>query len=188
MIVLILRNSEEEKVLTLDAGADDCMVKPFSVQELLARVRALLRRAGSTEDPQTFESRDLKIDFDRRVVSVRGARIRLTPKEFELLRFLVANKGKALRHRRLLQTIWGPNYGDERQYLRVFISQLRKKIEPNPSQPVGRVQIRNTFDAMIAGEETSWKARLMRAARRRKRGTRGFRQPKVTSPWPGSVK
>jgi two-component system, OmpR family, KDP operon response regulator KdpE len=136
MIVLILRNSEEEKVLTLDAGADDCMVKPFSVQELLARVRALLRRAGSTEDPQTFESRDLKIDFDRRVVSVRGARIRLTPKEFELLRFLVANKGKALRHRRLLQTIWGPNYGDERQYLRVFISQLRKKIEPNPSQPL----------------------------------------------------
>ena len=136
MIVLMLRNSEQEKVGTLDAGADDCMVKPFSVQELLARVRALLRRARSAEGPQIFESGELKIDFDRRTVSVRGARIRLTPKEFELLRFLVANKGKALRHRRLLQAIWGPNYGDERQYLRVFIRQLRKKIETNPGRPL----------------------------------------------------
>jgi two-component system, OmpR family, KDP operon response regulator KdpE len=107
MIVLMLQNSEQEKVVTLDAGADDCMLKPFSVQELLARVRALLRRVGPTENPRTFESGDLKIDFDRRMVSVRGAKIRLTPKEFELLRFLVANKGKALRHRRLLQAILG---------------------------------------------------------------------------------
>jgi two-component system, OmpR family, KDP operon response regulator KdpE len=136
MIVIMLRNSEQEKVVTLDAGADDCMVKPFSVEELLARVRALLRRTGSTENPRAFESRGLKIDFDRRLVSVRGSRIRLTPKQFELLRFLVANQGKALRHRRLLQAVWGPNCCEERQYLRVLISQLRKKIEPNPSRPL----------------------------------------------------
>ena len=113
--------------MTLDAGADDCVVTPFCVQELLARVRALLRRAGSTENARTFECGGLKIDFDLRTVFVRGATIRLTPKEFELLRFLVANKGKPLRHRKLLQAIWGPNFGEERQYLRVFISQLRKK-------------------------------------------------------------
>jgi len=136
IIVLTSRNSAQEKVMALDAGADDCVVTPFCLQELLARVRALLRRAGSTENPRTFESGGLKIDFDQRTVSVRGATIRLTPKEFELLRFLVANKGKPLRHRRLLQAIWGSNYGDERQYLRVFISQLRKKIEPNPGQPL----------------------------------------------------
>ena len=135
MIVLMFAKREEEKVVTLDAGADDCMVKPFSVQELLARVRALLRRAPSPENPRTFESGELKIDFDRRAVFVRGARTRLTPKEFELLQLLVANKGRPLRHRRLLQAIWSPNSCDERQYLRVFISQLRKKIEPDPSRP-----------------------------------------------------
>jgi DNA-binding response OmpR family regulator len=102
MIVLMLAKSEQEKVVTLDAGADDCMVKPFSVQELLARVRALLRRAPSPGNPPTFESGELKIDFDRRAVFVRGARTRLTPKEFELLQLLVANKGRPLRHRRLL--------------------------------------------------------------------------------------
>jgi two-component system KDP operon response regulator KdpE len=112
------------------------MVKPFSVQELLARVRAILRRAESRENLRTFESGELKIDFDRRTVSVRGVRIRLTPKEFELLRFLVANKGKVLRHRSLLQAIWGSHYADERQYLRVYISQVRKKIEPDPSRPL----------------------------------------------------
>jgi two-component system, OmpR family, KDP operon response regulator KdpE len=136
IIVLISSDTELEKVTALDAGADDCVVTPFCVQELLARVRALLRRAGFTENPRTFESGGLRIDFDQRTVSVRGTTIRLTPKEFELLRILVANRGKPLRHRRLLQAIWGSNYGDERQYLRVFISQLRKKIEPDPSRPV----------------------------------------------------
>ena|SRR6202035_2706531 len=90
---------------------------------------------GLTENPRTFQSGELKIDFDRRAVFVRGARTRLTPKEFELLQLLVANKGRPLRHRTLLQTIWGPNSCDERQYLRVFISQLRKKIEPNFRRP-----------------------------------------------------
>jgi two-component system, OmpR family, KDP operon response regulator KdpE len=136
MIVLLLPKSEQKKVEMLDAGADDCMVSPFSVKELMARVRALLRRVEQTENPETFESGELKIDFERRNVSVRGARVRLTPKEFELLRFLVANKGKPLRHRSLLRAIWGPNCCEERQYLRVFISQLRKKIEPDPSRPL----------------------------------------------------
>jgi two-component system KDP operon response regulator KdpE len=136
MIVLLLPKNQQKKVGILDAGADDCMVSPFSVKELLARVRALLRRVGQTENPETFESGEFKIDFERRIVSVRGARVRLTPKEFELLRFLVANKGKALRHRSLLKAIWGPNCCEERQYLRVFISQLRKKIEPDPSRPL----------------------------------------------------
>ncbi|MGA9511818.1 MAG: response regulator transcription factor [Candidatus Sulfotelmatobacter sp.] len=122
--------------MALDAGADDCVVTPSCVQELLARVRALLRRAGPTENPATFECGGLKIDFDLRTVFVRGATIHLTPKEFELLRFLVANKGKPLRHRKLVHAIWGSNYGDERQCLRIFISQLRKKIEPDPSRPL----------------------------------------------------
>jgi two-component system, OmpR family, KDP operon response regulator KdpE len=136
MIVFLLPKTEQDKAVILDAGADDCMVSPFSAKELLARVRALLRRVVQTENPETFESGELKIDFERRIVSVRGARVRLTPKEFELLRFLVANKGKLLRHRSLLQAIWGPTCCEERQYLRVFISQLRKKIEPDPSRPL----------------------------------------------------
>lgn len=104
MIVLMLAKSEQDKVVTLDAGADDCMVKPFSVQELLARVRPFAACA-SPENPRTFESGELKVDFDRRAVFVRGARTRLTPKEFELLQLLVARKGRPLRHRRLLQAI-----------------------------------------------------------------------------------
>lgn len=135
LIMLSTRNIEWEKVLALNAGADDYLIKPFGVQELLARIRAVLRRAGATEHPPTFESRELKIDFERRTVFVRGERTRLTPKEFELLRCLVANQGKSLRHRKLLQAIWGPGYGNETEYLRVFVYQLRKKIERDPSQP-----------------------------------------------------
>jgi two-component system KDP operon response regulator KdpE len=135
IIVLAARDTERDKVIVLDAGADDYLVKPFGMQELLARIRSILRRAGSTKGLPNFECSELTIDFERRVVFVRGKRIRLTPKEFELLRLLVANQGKPLRHRRLLQAIWGPDYGDETEYLRVFIAQLRKKIEVDPSQP-----------------------------------------------------
>jgi two-component system KDP operon response regulator KdpE len=135
IIVLTARNIERDKVMALDAGADDYVVKPFGVQELFARIRAALRRAASAKNLPGFESSQLKIDFERRTVFVRGERTHLTPKEFELLRLLVTNQGKPLRHRRLLQAIWGPDYGDETEYLRVFISQLRKKIELNPSQP-----------------------------------------------------
>src|SRR6267143_862330 len=117
------------------AGADDYVVKPFSMEELLARIRAALRRTSSGEPIPTYVSSDLEIDFERRKLLVQGRPVRLTPKEFDLLRHLVANQGKPLEHRRLLQAVWGPDYGNETEYLRVFINQLRKKIEPDPSHP-----------------------------------------------------
>lgn len=135
IIMLTVRNSERDKVQALDAGADDYVVKPFGVEELLARIRAALRRVAPAESVPPFLSSDLKIDFEKRSVSVKGKPVRLTPKEFELLRQLVANQGKAIAHRRLLQAVWGPDYGEETEYLRVFINQLRKKIEPDPRNP-----------------------------------------------------
>lgn len=135
IIMLTVRNSEHDKVEALDAGADDYVVKPFGAEELMARVRAALRRAAPAESLPPFVSPDLKIDFEKRLVLVKGEPVRLTPKEFELLRHLVVNKGKALSHRRLLQAVWGPDYGEETEYLRVFINQLRKKIEPEPHHP-----------------------------------------------------
>lgn len=135
IIMLTVRNTERDKVQALDAGADDYVVKPFGAEELMARIRAALRRAAPAEALPPFVSSDLKIDFDRRAVTVEGNSVRLTPKEFDLLRQLVANQGKSLGHRRLLQAVWGPDYGDEMEYLRVFINQLRKKIEPDPRHP-----------------------------------------------------
>jgi two-component system KDP operon response regulator KdpE len=135
IIMLTVRNSEHDKVLALDAGADDYVVKPFSIEELLARIRAALRRTSSAEPVANFVSSDLEIDFERRKVLVQGRPVRLTPKEFELLRHLVTSQGKPLEHRRLLQAVWGPDYGNETEYLRVFINQLRKKIEPDPAHP-----------------------------------------------------
>ena len=135
IIMLTVRNTERDKVQALDTGADDYVVKPFGSEELMARIRAALRRAAPAEAIPPFVSTDLKIDFEKRAVTVRGHLVRLTPKEFELLRQLVANQGKALSHRRLLQAVWGPDYGDETEYLRVFINQLRKKIEPDPHHP-----------------------------------------------------
>jgi two-component system KDP operon response regulator KdpE len=135
IIMLTVRNTERDKVQALDAGADDYVVKPFGAQELLARIRAALRRSAPEEASPAFLSEDLKIDFAKRAVTLQGNPIRLTPKEFELLRHLVANQGKALSHRRLLQAVWGPDYGEETEYLRVFINQLRKKIEPDPRHP-----------------------------------------------------
>jgi two-component system KDP operon response regulator KdpE len=135
IIMLTVRNSERDKVQALDAGADDYITKPFGAEEFMARVRAALRRAAPAEYPPPFVSSDLKIDFEKRSVVVKGKPVRLTPTEFELLRHLVANQGKALPHRRLLQAVWGPDYGDETEYLRVFINQLRKKIEPEPRHP-----------------------------------------------------
>ena len=135
IIMLTIRNSERDKVQALDAGADDYVVKPFGVQELMARIRAALRRSAPGDATPAFVRDDLKIDFDKRVVTVKNNPVRLTPKEFELLRHLVANQGKTLGHRRLLQAVWGPDYGEETEYLRVFINQLRKKIEPDPHKP-----------------------------------------------------
>jgi two-component system KDP operon response regulator KdpE len=135
IIMLTVRGAERDKVLALDAGADDYVVKPFGMQELLARIRASLRRALPPDRLPRFISKNLDIDFEARRVIVRGREVHLTPKEFELLRQLVANQGKALTHRRLLQAVWGPDYGDEPEYLRVTINQLRKKIEPQPAHP-----------------------------------------------------
>jgi two-component system KDP operon response regulator KdpE len=135
IIMLTVRNTEHDKVLALDAGADDYVVKPFSIEELLARIRAALRRTSSAEPVANYVSTDLEIDFERRRVLVQGRPVRLTPKEFELLRHLVTSEGKPLEHRRLLQAVWGPDYGNETEYLRVFINQLRKKIEPDPAHP-----------------------------------------------------
>jgi len=135
IIMLTVRGTEHDKVQALDAGADDYVVKPFGSEELMARIRAGLRRAASTETLPPFVSSELRIDFEKRSVTLKGEAVRLTPKEFELLRHLVANQGKAQGHRRLLQAVWGPDYGEETEYLRVFINQLRKKIEPDPKKP-----------------------------------------------------
>lgn len=135
IIMLTVRSGERDKVLALDAGADDYVVKPFSMQELLARLRAALRRVKPSDELPAFVSKELSIDFEARRVTVRGREVHLTPREFDLLRQLVANQGRPLTHRRLLQAVWGPDYGDEPAYLRVTINQLRKKIEPDPAQP-----------------------------------------------------
>src|SRR5262245_40347186 len=137
IVVLTVRHEEEEKVEVLDAGADDYVTKPFGKQELLARIRAALRRsvASPSTGPKTFTSGDLEIDFETRKIRSGKNIVRLTPKEFDLLRYLVAHAGKPVPHRELLQAVWGPDYGDQTDYLRVFVTHLRKKIEPNPAKP-----------------------------------------------------
>jgi two-component system, OmpR family, KDP operon response regulator KdpE len=135
IIILTVRKTERDKVLALDAGADDYVVKPFGMEELLARIRASLRRYAPGDKIPPFVSRDVTIDFESRRLTVRGRDVHLTPKEFDVLKFLVANLGKPLTHRRLLQAVWGPDYGEETENLRVVINQLRKKIESDPAQP-----------------------------------------------------
>jgi two-component system KDP operon response regulator KdpE len=137
IIILSVHNTERDKVQALDAGADDYVTKPFGIQELLARIRAALRRipASGESDRRVFSDGELEIDFEARRATVNGNTVRLTPKEFDLLKFLVDHPNKPIQHRKLLQTIWGPDYGDEVEYLRVFMNQLRKKIEPEPSKP-----------------------------------------------------
>ncbi|MFZ0819547.1 MAG: response regulator transcription factor [Candidatus Acidiferrales bacterium] len=135
IIMLTVRNTEKDKVRALDAGGDDYVVKPFGIEELLARIRAALRRASPAEPLPPFESPGLQIDFEARRVVAQEKEIRLTPKEFSLLRQLVSNTGKPISHRNLLQAVWGPDYGKETEYLRVFINQLRRKIEPDPKHP-----------------------------------------------------
>ncbi|OLD22827.1 MAG: hypothetical protein AUI91_00865 [Acidobacteria bacterium 13_1_40CM_3_56_11] len=135
IIMLTVRNAERDKVAALDAGADDYVVKPFGIEELLARVRVALRRHGAGEAPTRFVTKDLTIDFESRSVRARGEDVHLTPKEFEVLKLLIANQGKPLTHRRLLQAAWGPDYGEESENLRVVINQLRKKIESDPAHP-----------------------------------------------------
>lgn len=137
VIVLTVRDTNEDKVEALDAGADDFVCKPFSIDELMARIRAALRRTGfaSSNMPEQLSIPDLEINFAERRVVAGGRLVRLTPTEFDILRYLVANANKPVPHRRLLQAIWGPEHGDQVEYLRVFINQLRKKIEPPGLRP-----------------------------------------------------
>jgi len=136
IIMLTVRDSEIYKVEALDAGADDYMTKPFGSPELLARIRAALRRLPQVASGlQTVRVDDMEINFAARRVTVGSKEIRLTPKEFDLLQYMVSHPNMAIPHTRLLQSVWGPDYGDEVEYLRVFMNQLRKKIEKNPSTP-----------------------------------------------------
>jgi two-component system KDP operon response regulator KdpE len=137
IIMLTVRDREEDKISALDAGADDYVTKPYNAPELLARIRAALRRTPGTHGPNgRLRLGHVEVDFDTRRVIARGKNVRLTPKEFDLLRYFVAHANKVISHRELLQAVWGPDYGDQVDYLRVFVNQLRKKIEPNPSSPV----------------------------------------------------
>lgn len=136
ILILSVRAAEAEKVALLDAGADDYVTKPFGSQELLARLRSLLRRHISPPPSSVLCCGALQLDFERRRLLRAGKEIRLTPKEFELLHLLMSNAGKVLTHRKLLQSVWGLEYGQETEYLRVFVNQLRRKIEDDPAHPL----------------------------------------------------
>jgi two-component system KDP operon response regulator KdpE len=134
-IVLISAvGDEDEKIAALDAGADDYVTKPFAIGELLARLRAVLRRAGPPGEP-VLEVGAIRVDLERSSVTVDGESVHLTPHEFRLLRLLAQNEGKLLTHRAILREVWGPAYGDESNYLHVYVSQLRRKLEPDPARP-----------------------------------------------------
>lgn len=136
IIMLTVHNTEAAKVEALDAGADDFITKPFGTPELLARIRAVLRRVPAGQSaPSRIRVDDLTIDFGARTVTRRGVSSHLTPKELDLLRYLTQHANEAVPHRELLQAVWGPDYGDQVDYLRVFIKTLRKKIEVNPEEP-----------------------------------------------------
>jgi len=139
IIVLTALDSESDKVSALDLGADDYLTKPFGVEELLARVRAVLRRTQWEAMPPTVSGikqfGDLEVDLTGHIVRLRGEEVRLSPIEFALLEQLITNAGKVLTHRILLQRIWGPEYGGEAEYLRVYINRLRHKLEPDPANP-----------------------------------------------------
>src|SRR5581483_4888536 len=137
IIVLSVRDSERDKIAALDAGADDYITKPFSIHELMARIRANLRRLPTQQEEAQpiIVSDDLTVNLSSREVISRGQSVRLTPREFDLLQYLISNANKPIAHRKLLQVLWGPEYGDEVEYLRVFVSQLRKKLEVDPAHP-----------------------------------------------------
>jgi two-component system, OmpR family, KDP operon response regulator KdpE len=134
VIVLSAVGEEQEKVAALDAGADDYVTKPFGVDELLARLRAALRRAVPTND-SVISVGELEIDVPNRSVLLAGDRVKLSPHEFDLLRVLAQNEGKLLTHQALLREVWGPSYQSEAHYLHVYVSNLRRKLEPDPTSP-----------------------------------------------------
>jgi two-component system KDP operon response regulator KdpE len=136
VIVLSVRSREAEKVRALELGADDYVVKPFGMPELLARIRAALRRAADTAEPvPLFRVGGLEVDLVRRLVRLDGAEVRLSPKQYRLLQILVAHAGKVVTHRQLLTAIWGTAHAEDVQYLRVFVKKLRARIEADPARP-----------------------------------------------------
>jgi two-component system, OmpR family, KDP operon response regulator KdpE len=137
IIVLSAKGEEKTKVAALDLGADDFVTKPFGIDELLARVRASLRRAPATNEAtqKTLDSGAFHVDLETREITVRGKSIHLTPKEFDLLVYFIKHSGKVLTHRTLLAAVWGGNYVEQNEYLRVFVGNLRKKIEPGATSP-----------------------------------------------------
>ncbi len=135
IIVLSVREYEQDKVAALDAGADDYLTKPFGVGELMARIRVAMRRSVTVPDMPVFESGDLQVDITRRVVKVAGNEVQLTPIEYDLLRVLINNAGKVVTHNQLLRQVWGGPYEEESHLLRVHISNLRAKLEAEPARP-----------------------------------------------------
>ena len=134
IILVSAVGDDDEKIAALDAGADDYVTKPFAIGELLARLRAVLRRVGSPEQP-VVDVGPIRVDLEKSSVTVEGELVHLTPHEFKILRLLALNEGKLLTHRAILREVWGPSYGDESNYLHVYVSQLRRKLEPDPARP-----------------------------------------------------
>jgi two-component system, OmpR family, KDP operon response regulator KdpE len=135
IIVVSVRNAENDKIAAFDCGADDYIVKPFAIGELLARIRVRLKRLSSEKREPRIELPGLLIDLEKRVVQRDGERVHLTPREFDVLHFLAIQKGKPVSHEKLLQNVWGPDHGGDTENLRVVIKQLRKKLEKDPSHP-----------------------------------------------------
>jgi two-component system, OmpR family, KDP operon response regulator KdpE len=135
IIVLSVWGAEHQKVAALDAGADDYVTKPFGMDELLARLRAAVRRGAPAPDEPVVAVADFTVDLAAKRVTRDGADVRLTPTEWQLLEILVRNRGRLVTQKQLLQDVWGPSYGSESNYLRVYIAQLRRKLEPEPSRP-----------------------------------------------------
>jgi len=135
IIVLSVWGAEHQKVAALDAGADDYVTKPFGMDELLARLRAAVRRAAPAPDEPVVTTEDFTVDLAAKRVTRDGVDVRLTPTEWQLLEILVRNRGRLITQKQLLQDVWGPSYGSESNYLRVYVAQLRRKLEPEPSRP-----------------------------------------------------